>query len=343
MRAMNAKRWMAIMIAIGVMFFSIIIQLISGVQNIADTEVDGFASLFMDGGGIQTHTITPGSPGEQIVVLSVNGAIIDSGSTSLFDTQTFQFRLFMEMLDIIENDDTIAGVVLYVNSPGGGVYESAQIRRRLDHIQSERGIPLYASFGSMAASGGYYISSGADQIFAPKETLTGSIGVIFSALNVAGLFEEFGIEAMTVTSGEHKDILSPYREMTDVERDILQSMVDNSYDGFVRVIAQGRGMSESHVRSFADGRIVDGIQAKELGLIDAHGYLEDAIAALKADYDLGNAQVIHFQAAPAFPLIFGMNLEGILPSNPSSVDQIARALDTNTAPRLMYILPSMVY
>ena len=340
---MNAKRWMAVMIAVGVMFFSIIIQLISGLQNIADAEVEGFAGLFMDGGGMQTHIIVPGSSQERIAVLSVNGAIIDSGGTSIFDTQTFQFRLFMEKLDIIEEDDTIVGVVLYVNSPGGGVYESAQIRRRLDHIQSERGIPLYASFGSMSASGGYYISSGADKIFAPEATLTGSIGVIFSALNVAGLFEEFGIEAMTVTSGVHKDIMSPYREMTNEERAILQSMVDNAYDGFVRVIAQGRGMSESHVRSFADGRIVDGIQAKELGLIDAHGYLEDAIAALKADYDLGYAQVIRFQAAPVFPTILGINVEGILPSNPSSMEQIARALDTNTAPRLMYILPSMVY
>ena len=331
------------MIAVGVMFFSIIIQLISGLTGIADAETEGFANLFLDGGGMQTHIITPGSSTERIVVLSVNGAIIDTGGTSIFDTQTFQFRAFMEKLDMIENDDTIVGVVLYVNSPGGGVYESAQIRRGLDFIQSEREIPLYASFGSMSASGGYYISSGADKIFAPKETLTGSIGVIFSALNVAGLFEDFGIEAMTVVSGVHKDILSPYREMTEEERAILQSMVDNSYDGFIRVIAQGRGMSESHVRSFADGRIVDGIQAKELGLIDEHGYLEDTIAALKADFDLEYAQVIRFQAAPVFPTILGMSLEGIIPNNPTSLDQIARALDTNTAPRLMYILPSMVY
>jgi protease-4 len=248
----------------------------------------------------------------------------------------------MEMLDAIENDDTVVGVILAVNSPGGGVYESAQIKRRLDRIQQYRDIPLYVSFGSMAASGGYYISAGADMIFAPRETLTGSIGVIFSSLNFSGLFEEHGISDMSVTSGEHKDIFSSFREMTDEERAIMQSMVDNSQDAFVSLIAEGRGMSEEEVRVIADGRIYDGIQAKEIGLIDEFGYLEDVIQAMRRDLDIYNAQVFTYEVPTAFPSLLGLNLANLLGIESFTDSQLGRALDSNSMPRLMYLAPAMV-
>ena len=338
---MNSKRWTAVGIALVVLFFSIISQVANYFMTAPDADGTGFADL-LGRGNLSTQVIEQGDFTRRIAVLQVNGAIIDNAGASVFDTQTFRFREFMDMIDAIENDNTVAGVILAVNSPGGGIYESAQIRLGLERLQKERDLPIYVSFGAVAASGGYYISAGADKIFAPRETLTGSIGVIFSSLNFAGLFEEHGISDMTITSGEHKDIFSPFREMTHAERAIIQSMVDNAQDAFVSIIAEGRGMSEEEVRAIADGRIYDGLQAKEIGLIDEFGYLGDVIDAMRTDLGLPNAQVFTYEVAPAFPSLWGFNLSYILGRESSVATQMARALDTNSMPRLMYIAPAMV-
>ena len=340
-KVMNSKRWAAIGIALVVLFFSIISQLATFFVTQPDGERTGFADI-LGGEDFTTNVIEQGDFRNRIAVLHVNGAIVDNPGVSVFDTQTFRFREFMSMIEAIENDDTVAGVILAVNSPGGGVYESAQIRLGLERLQQERGIPLYVSFGAIAASGGYYISAGADKIFAPRETLTGSIGVIFSSLNFSGLFEEHGISDMTVTSGDHKDIFSPFREITDAEIAIMQSMVDNAQDAFVSIIADGRGMSEEEVRVIADGRIYDGLQAKEIGLIDEFGYLADVIQAMRRDLGLPNAQVFTFEVAPGFPALWGFSLSNLLGIESSVSTQMARALDANNMPRLMYIAPAMV-
>ncbi|MCL2864803.1 MAG: signal peptide peptidase SppA [Lachnospiraceae bacterium] len=336
---MNGKRWAAIGIATVVLFFSVIIQLVSLFATVSIEESGvNFMDILGTGSDLGTQVERSGNPLEQIAVLRVDGAIISGGGTSIFDTATYNHDLFLESLEVIAADATIRGVVLFVNSPGGGVYESAQIKRRLDYLQENYEIPIYASFGSMAASGGYYISVGADRIFATPETLTASIGVIFSSLNFTGLMERFGVSDMTVTSGDHKDIFSPYRPVTDEEEAIMQSMVDNMQDEFVRIIAEGRGMSEAEVRTFADGRIVDGLQALELGMIDELGEIEDAIDAMKDTIGNQNAQVIRFyDASDTFSSLFGFHLSNLLGGNNNINEQLARALDTNRAPRLMMI------
>src|SRR5699024_9499864 len=128
--------------------------------------------------------------------------------------------------------------------------------------------------GGMAASGGYYVAAPADKIFAEATTLTGSIGVIMESVNYAELAENHGVKFNTFTSGKHKDIMSPSREMTEEEHDIMQSMIDEMYDEFVDVIVDGRGMDEQTVREVGDGRIYTGKQAKEVELIDDLGSLD---------------------------------------------------------------------
>src|SRR5690606_14792860 len=154
---------------------------------------------------------------------------------------------------------------------------------------------VYISMGTMAASGGYYISAPATKIFANEETLTGSLGVILESINYSVLAEKLGIDMVTIKSGEYKDILNPSREMTESEKEILQKMINESYDQFVKVIVNGRGISEEKVREIADGRIYSGRQAKELNLIDEFGYLDDTIEALKKDYRLKDAQVVKYE------------------------------------------------
>ena len=183
---------------------------------------------------------------------------------------------------------------LQVNSPGGGVVESAQIYKEIREIQEETEKPIYVSMGSMAASGGYYISAPADKIFVNKETMTGSIGVIMQSINYGKLAEKYGVEFVTIKSGPYKDIMSPTREMTEVERNMLQEMLNDSYEDFVDIIEQGRNMTEAEVKKVADGRIVNGRQAIEAGLADDFGFLEDVVAAIKTDYNLENAEVFEY-------------------------------------------------
>src|SRR5262249_39988293 len=152
--------------------------------------------------------------------------------------------------------------------PGGGGVESAEIHDRLKEVQKDTKKPVYISMGSMAASGGYYISTAAKKIYASPETLTGCLGGIMEGINYQGLADKYGVDFVTIKSGKYKDIMSPTRKMTDEERQILQRMIDNSYEGFVKVISEGRHMTVEQVKKIADGRVYDGRQAKNLNLID---------------------------------------------------------------------------
>ncbi|MCY7985939.1 signal peptide peptidase SppA, partial [Bacillus inaquosorum] len=196
----------------------------------------------------------------------------------------YNHRTFLKNLERAKDDKAVKGIVLKVNSPGGGVYESAEIHKKLEEIKKETKKPIYVSMGSMAASGGYYISTAADKIFATPETLTGSLGVIMESVNYSKLADNLGISFETIKSGAHKDIMSPSREMTKEEKNIMQSMVDNSYEGFVDVISEGRGMSKAEVKKIADGRVYDGRQAKKLNLVDELGFYDDTISAMKKDH-----------------------------------------------------------
>ena len=311
---MNGKRWAALGIA-GVIFaFSIITSLVSIAFT---TDVEELFGQFLGEGKAPyvEEYIEDGNIAKKIAVLEVSGTIQDTGDAdSLFSAAGYNHTSFMEKLDYIKEDPSVKGVILKVNSPGGGVVESAQIHDKIVEIQKEAKIPVYVSMGSMAASGGYYISAPADKIFASPETLTGSLGVIMSGYNFEGLAEKYGVEFVTIKSGKYKDIMSSTREMTEEEREILQRLIDNSYAGFVKVIADGRGMKEAEVKKIADGRIYDGRQAKELNLIDDFGYFDDVVEKMKADYKLNDAAVVKYTDNTGFGSLFGMTAKKLITS-----------------------------
>lgn len=258
---MNAKRWIALVIALGIFGVSIIVSIsMSFFESVKGAQTD-LTSLTDES---QEKTLENGSPSSKIAVLEVSGTIQDNGdSSSLLGADGYNHRTFLKNLERAKDDKTVKGIVLKVNSPGGGVYESAEIHKKLEEIKKETKKPIYVSMGSMAASGGYYISTAADKIFATPETLTGSLGVIMESVNYSKLADKLGISFETIKSGAHKDIMSPSREMTKEEKNIMQSMVDNSYEGFVDVISKGRGMPKAEVKKIADGRVYDGRQAKK--------------------------------------------------------------------------------
>lgn len=340
---MNAKRWSAIGIALGVFIFSVffsnyfsyIVQKQETTESVSDNLIGLLGTT-----ALEESLLEAGDSSKRIVVLSVDGTILAGQSSGLTGDVGYDHEGFLQQLEQILADDTIKGIVLSVNSPGGGTYESAQIKDKLMAIQETTEIPIYVSMGSMAASGGYYISAPAEKIFASEETLTGSIGVIMSGTNITELFEKIGVDDTTIKSGEFKDIGSSTRAMTEEDAAILQSMVDTSYDRFVEVIVEGREMSEEEVRTLADGRIYDGAQAVENGLVDEIGYQEDALEAIQKDYDLEDAEIFSYQAPSlSFTSLFSAKVNSLFQtskSTESELDKLMSAIGTPESPKMMY-------
>lgn len=176
-----------------------------------------------------------------------------------------------------KENDSVPAIVLRINSPGGGVAASQEIYQEVLRAR-DAGKTVVASLSSVAASGGYYVACAADTIMANPGTLTGSIGVILEFPNTEELFQKIGIRFEVVKSGEFKDIGSPVREMTDRERELLQEMIDDTYDQFVGVVAADRELDREEVLQYADGRVFTGRQGVGYGFIDVLGDYEDAIA-----------------------------------------------------------------
>ncbi|MBI1892691.1 MAG: signal peptide peptidase SppA [Candidatus Rokubacteria bacterium] len=214
---------------------------------------------YLEGGEILSF------PGERVALVEVEGIILDADD------------VVRQLKEHLENS-AVKAVVIRINSPGGVVAPTQEIYDALGRLRDE-GKPVVASLGSVAASGGYYIASAADQIVANPGTLTGSIGVIMQLTNLEGLLKKVGLRYEIVKSGKYKDIGSFSRPMTNEERAILQSLMDDVHDQFVEAVANGRGLDRTVVLSLADGRIFSGRQAKELNLVDELGGREEAIQA----------------------------------------------------------------
>ena len=330
---MNGRRWAALGIAAVLFFVSIAVGAGTTLFT-ADTE-NIIDELFASESAFYEEVIEGDDYTNVIAVFDVEGTIQDTGEASLLSSTTYNHRAFMDKLKMAEENDDIKGIILRVNSPGGGVVESAEIHEKILDIKKVKK-PVYVSMGSMAASGGYYISAPADKIYASPETMTGSLGVIMQGYNYEKLAKKYGVEFQTIKSGPHKDIMSPTREMTGEEREILQDMIDNSYDQFVKIIADGRGMTQKEVREIADGRIYDGRQAKENHLIDDFGHLDDVIAAMKTDIGKKDAQVIRYTDEAGFGSLFSMGAQKML-GNDVETAVLTKILSSSNSPRLMYL------
>ncbi|MCZ6679349.1 MAG: signal peptide peptidase SppA [Candidatus Poribacteria bacterium] len=204
-----------------------------------------------------------GAPiGEKVAIIDIVGTISEAATTI---DEIHQYR----------DDSTVKAIVLRINSPGGSVAPVQEIYSELKKLEK----PVVASMGSTAASGGYYIASAANEIFANPGTLTGSIGVILQFTNLKGLYEKVGLDQQVVKSGEFKDIGSPVRDLTDEERKLLQGTIDDVHSQFVDAIFEGRQehLTREEITALADGRIFSGQQALERKLVDRLGNLPDAI------------------------------------------------------------------
>ncbi len=185
-------------------------------------------------------------------------------------------ELVVNEVNDYSEDGSIKAIVLRIDSPGGGVVPSQEIFNAVRNAKRE-GKKVVASMGSVAASGGYYIAAAADRIVANPGTMTGSIGVKMEFANIEKLLEKIGVKGMVVKGGLYKDIGSPFREMTEGERKLLQDVIDDVHGQFIDAVAEGRGLPKAEVAAIADGRILTGRQALSLKLVDQLGDLEDSI------------------------------------------------------------------
>ena len=216
----------------------------------------------------------------KIALIYVDGVIMGGrGQTTLWGESGGTDALMKELREA-RDDETIRGIVLRINSPGGSAPASQEVGEEIKKLR-QSGKPVVTSMGDVAASGGYWLAAVTDKIYANPATLTGSIGVYIPYTNWEELFQKVGIRSEKIKSGPHKDILSPDRTITDEERAIIQSMVDDLYEQFITVVAEGRRLEKEKVRQLADGRIYTGNQAKALGLVDELGNLYDALDAAR--------------------------------------------------------------
>ncbi len=239
---------------------------------------------YMEDGQKQSKKII--SHSNKVAVIELDGAIASSSESSFFASEANAAGM-LKSLKLAKEDNEIKGVILKINSPGGTVAMSQNIYNQI--METRKNKPVIALLDDVAASGGYYIASAGDRIIAQDGTLTGSIGVIFSFMDYHNLLaDKLNVKNVVIKSGKFKDIGSSTREMTDEERDLMQNIVNDSYDQFLNAIKVGRierndkysaekaNLSEDTLKENADGRVFTGKQAKELGFVDLTGDIDTA-------------------------------------------------------------------
>jgi protease-4 len=267
---------------------------------------DGFGSTRDIGPRLDEYYLKNEHAVNKIAVVTVDGIITshtaDQAGNNMVDVIQAQF-------DRAKKDRHVKAVILKVDSPGGEVMASDDIYRIIKKFQDDSGKPVVCSMGSLAASGGYYISSPCRWIVANELTITGSIGVIMHGYNYRGLMDKVGLVPMTFKSGKFKDMLSPDRSTNEIppeEHAMVQGLIDDTYQKFKGVVAEGRNgahtknKSEGHALAddwadYADGRVVSGKQALDLGFVDELGTFDDAVSRTKQIAGLDDANLIEYR------------------------------------------------
>ncbi len=330
-------------VAFFVAVFLGILLLVSGALNVlllflsvGSLAAPGLTGGVDDTGAIYDVVRTGGDANARTKVLRIrlHGAISE-GANAVLGAGGGSVTTVRRALDYARKDDSVAGILLDINSPGGGVTDSDEIYRMLRRFKSEHDVPMAALFGDLAASGGYYVAVAADRIIARRTSITGSIGVIMSAWNFAGLAEQLGIQQVAIKS-EHtpyKDLLSPTKPVDEAERAILNGIVEELYGQFVEVVDEGRTeLDREQVRQLANGAIYSARQALDRGLIDAIG--DEQTAERWFTGELGSSvQFLEYRRRPSFrELLFGADAPHIEPASAS----LGRLLSASTGPRFLY-------
>lgn len=257
---------------------------------------------------------TMGPAGGVVGLIYIEGTITGGRTYPAFSSGSPGGDIIVGQIKSAARDPDVKAIVLRLNTPGGSAAASQEIAAEVERAR-KMGKKVVASMGDVCASGGYWIASSANKIVASPATLTGSIGVIMEVTQAEQLMKKIGLEFEVIKSGPHKDIGSPTRKLESDERELLQQMVDDIYVQFIQTVSAGRSLDLETVRSIADGRIFTGKQAKELGLVDELGNLEDAVEEAAELAGLSSWRVKDFDKRTFFDKIMGV-VEGAAGRNP---------------------------
>lgn len=248
--------------------------------------------------------------GSHVALIRVTGVITAGKSESgLFSGSSAGSEDLIEQLERARKSGDVKAIVIRINSPGGSPAASEEVYNEIKRVRRSGKI-VYTSMADVAASGGYYIASATDRIYADASTLTGSIGVIWDITDMSGLYKKIGFNQQVVKSGKFKDIGSPSRPITPEERQLLQSIVMDTYGQFVNAVADGRHLPVADVKKIADGRVFTGSQAIKVKLVDRLGGMHETIrAAARAGGIEGEPDVVEYKRHRSFTDIFGAESE----------------------------------
>lgn len=315
------KKWKIVAI------IAVIAAVILAVSACAASMITGGSGMDADYGGGSSY----------IGVLHAEGTITTSSSSS----DTYQQSWLLRQIDYMKGDTSNRGIMLYVNSPGGSVYASDELYLKLKEYKEETGRPVYSYFAETAASGGYYIAAGSDKITANRNCTTGSIGVYLGPIiDASGLLDKVGVKADIVKSGANKAMGNSYQPLTEEQRAIYQEYVNESYEQFVDIVAEGRGMDVAAVKQIADGRVYTAKQAKANGLIDEISSFEDAKAAMLKENKLDDCtfqNVIYTPKNDIYSLL-SQKADTKTDSASAEIGMAQDILNGDYTPELMYMM-----
>ena len=308
-RRSRAWIWLVALVVLGGMAFWAVGKVHFFVSSFASK------SARLDGKAYEEIVLTDKDTDNKIVAIDIGGVISSHDPEGSGDMVV----RVKEELELAEKDENVKAVILRVDSPGGEVLASDEIYRAIHEFQDKSNKPVIAQMGSLAASGGYYVSAPCRWIVANELTLTGSIGVIMSGLNVRGLMDKVGIQPQVYKSGKFKDMMSSTRRPEDVpagEREMVQALIDETYGTFKGVVRKGRAAAwtankkagldkesaelASDWESYADGRIFSGTEAKRLGFVDELGNFDVAVKRAKKLVGISEANIVKYQPPFAF-------------------------------------------
>jgi len=249
--------------------------------------------------------------GSHIALIRVEGIITAGKSGSgLFSGSYCGSEDVIEQLERARKNDDVKAIVLRMDSPGGSPAGSEEVYNEIMRVR-RGGKIVYTSMADVAASGGYYIACASDRIYADSSTLTGSIGVIWDITDMSGLYRKIGFNPQVIKSGKFKDIGSPNRPLTPEERALLQNIVMETYEQFVKAVAEGRHLPVADVRKIADGRVLTGSQAIKVKLVDRIGGMKETVrAAARAGGIKGEPKVVEYRRHRSIYDILGSETEG---------------------------------
>ncbi len=287
----------------------------------------------------EEQTVLPGKDSNEskIALISLRGVISGSEAGSMGETMVDDLKLQLEQAS---SDEKVKAVVLFVDSPGGEVTASDIIYNAVKKVRDQAKKPVVVYMGSLAASGGYYVSCGGSYLIANDTTFTGSIGVIMQTLHYEDLFNKVGLQMITFKSGKFKDLLSGSRTLTDDEKTYVQGLVMQTYDKFLGIVSTERKLDKEALRTgLADGRVISGKDALEAKLIDATGSVEDAYAKAMELGKTKGATVIRYESAFKLGKLF--RLLGQSDRNSKIEVNVTEALKPKLEAGRLYYLPSM--